>query len=165
MPYIHSFTNGWIGVSQMLKKLKTFTYFAQWTFLPLTHLLNLSILLKTTLFFPLKVTSTLPLFSSPSTPQFSSNFELLGFGWELLGTFLHSSYTFSISRCSLANFYASSLLIIFLILVPNVIVLRSEMQKKLATIVEMNVWSLFIGVKKDERDVSQGNILDERGEG
>lgn len=103
MPYNHSFTNGWIGVSWLLRKLKTPTYFSQWKSLPLTHLSNLSILEKTTLPLPLKDTTTLPLFFSPSTSQFDSGSRLFNFDWKLSRALLHYSRTLSIFHYSLTN--------------------------------------------------------------
>ncbi len=152
MPCSHSFTNGRIGVSHMLRKLKTPTCFAQWKSLPFTHLSNLSILVNITLPFPLKVSSNMHFFFSPSTSQSS-------FGWELSKAFPRSFHTLSISCCSLANLFASFSLIAPLILVLDVIVLRSEMQNNSIIIVEMIVWSPFISVRRDERDTLVGKRL------
>ncbi len=139
----------------MLRKLKTPTYFSQWTSLPFAHLSNLSISEKTTLPLPLKDTTILPLFFSPSSSQSNFSFGFFGFGWNLSRALPHSFRTLSIFRYSLVNFFASFLLIVPFILVLDVIMPKFEVQKK-ATIVERKVWGLFVGVKRDERDASMG---------
>ncbi len=139
-----------------MRKLKNPTYFSQWTSFPHTHLSNLSILEKTTLPLPLKDTTILPLFFSPSTSQYSISSRLFNFNWKLLGALPHSFRTFSISHYFLANLFASSLLIAPFILVSDAIMLKSKVQNKSTIIVGRKVWNPFVGVRRDECNASVG---------